>query len=63
MPPVTNLHLGFGILMKIANTVYEQCIQTVLEHEMILVHLTLWRTSIVEMVAVRCLLQVETHIR
>jgi len=31
-----NLHLLFGMLMKIANTVYDQCIQTVLEREMIL---------------------------
>ena len=31
-----NLHLCFGILMKIANTLYEQGIQTVLEREMIL---------------------------
>jgi len=31
-----NLHLCFGMLMKIVNTVYEQCIQTVLEREMIL---------------------------
>jgi len=31
-----NLHLCFGILMKIANTVYEECIQAVLEREMIL---------------------------
>jgi len=31
-----NLHLFFGMFMKIANTAYEQCIQTVLEREMIL---------------------------
>jgi len=31
-----NLHLCFGILMKIANTVYEECIQAVLEREIIL---------------------------
>jgi len=31
-----NLHLFFGMFMKIANTVYEQCIQTVSEREMIL---------------------------
>jgi len=31
-----NLHLWFGIPMKIANTVCEQCIQAVLEREMIL---------------------------
>jgi len=49
--------------MKITNTAYEQCIQTVLEREMILVHLTLRRTNIVEMVAARCILQVETHVR
>jgi len=33
---MNNLHLCFGILMKIANTVYEQCIQTASEREMIL---------------------------
>jgi len=31
-----NLHLCFVKLMMIANTVYEHCIQTVLEREMIL---------------------------
>jgi len=31
-----NLHLCFGILTKVANTVYEQCIQIVSEREMIL---------------------------